>query len=215
MIPVIPAPEPGGFNANVRVPGQLFLATNQQPTGNQWRNHDYWRAALTDLHHAYSGICNYCSSFTPRSASGTSEGSSVDHFVPKSAAPLQAYDWDNFRLCRPRLNNRKDSHQDVLDPFTLPSDWFHLNFQTFLILPNPTLAQTDQALVVATIDRLQLNVDSDYVNERIRVVQSYCAGAATFNQVHRRYPFIAAEMTRQNFDATFLPRMARLYRGTL
>ena len=135
------------------------------------------------------------------------QDSSVDHFVPKSVAPTQAYEWGNFRLCRRRLNERKDIHRDVLDPFTLAPGWFELDFRTFLLVPNSTLPHVDRAQVVETIDRLQLNADNDYVNERIGVIRQYCLGHARFAQLVDFYPFIAAEMYRQDFNANFLPRM--------
>jgi hypothetical protein len=95
----------------------------------------------------------------------------------------------------------------VLDPFTIAPGWFKLNFLTFLLEPNQTLPPADQARVVATIDRLQLNTDNDYVNERIGAIREYCKGRATLAQLDRRYPFIAAEMRNQSFDTDFLPRM--------
>ena len=124
---------------------------------------------------------------------------------------MQAYEWNNFRLCRSRLNQRKDHHTDVLDPFVLPPGWFNLNFRTFLLLPSPTLAAPDRKRVQDTIDRLQLNTDNDYVNERIGVIRQYCLGKATFTQLLSTYPFIAAEMQTQNFDTNFLPRMTALF----
>ena len=208
MMPVPLAPEPADFRTKVWRPGQSFLAQHPQPNNSQWNAGSYWRMALEDLHRAYNDICAYCSSFTPRSKKPSPESSSVDHFVPKSVIPSQAYEWDNFRLCRSRLNQRKDNHQDVLDPFALASGWFHLNFLTFLIRPNPALSQAEQDRVNLTLGRLKLNLDNDYVDERRRVVQEYCLKQATFAQVSRRYPFIASEMARQNFDTTFLPRLA-------
>ena len=214
MIPVCLAPEPVDFDTKVRRRGQSFLARHSHPNNNQWNAASYWRMALDDLHSVYNDICAYCSSFTPRSKQPSAESSSVDHFVPKSVNSSQAYEWDNFRLCRSRLNHRKDNHQDVLDPFTLASGWFHLNFLTFLIRPNPALSQADQARIIATLDRLELNKDNDYVDERRRVIREYCLQQATFTQVCRRYPFIGSEMTRQKFDTAFLPKLAAGFQAT-
>lgn len=208
LIPVTPMAEPADFDVTVRVPGTAFLMTMPTPSGSQWKRKDYWRRALGDLFGAYDGICAYCASWTNRATNiSTPQDSSVDHFVPKSAAPAQAYEWDNFRLCRSRLNIRKDSCRDVLDPFTLTPGWFNLDFRTFFLVPNPTLPALDHTQVEATIDRLQLNVDNDYVNERIGAIREYCLGKATFAQLFNSYPFIAAEMRAQNFDTNFLPRM--------
>jgi hypothetical protein len=177
-----------------------------------WQGKDYWRDALGDLLATYSSIYAYCSSWTKRSR-GTVDptDSTVDHFVPKSVAPAQAYEWANFRLCRRRLNTRKDSHQDVLDPFILAPGWFELDFQTFLLVPNSILPPADRERVVATIDRLELNDDDDYVYERIGAIRQYCLGDATYTQLVAQYPFIASEMRRQNFDRNFLSRMKAMF----
>ena len=214
MIPVTKAAEPPDFDANVRQRGLLFLARVTNPNGNQWNSHSYWGDALGDLHAAYNDICAYCGSFTLKELGSAPESSSVDHYVPKSVDPPNAYEWDNYRLCRARLNQRKDDHQDVLDPFTVPRDWFRLDFRTFLIRPSPALEPSNQQRVNATIARLQLNADSDYVEERLRVVRAYCLQMATFPDLRRRYPFIASEMTKQDFDAELLPTMAARFKNT-
>ena len=205
MIPISPQHQPADFDHKVRQPGQTFLQTQPNPTARDWRGHDYWRRSHWDLRTAYNGICAYSSSYTPPPGSSNGDTTSVDHFVPKSIAPNKAYDWNNFRLCRSRLNNRKGEHTDVLDPFALSSGWFELNFLTFLLVPNPSLAKKDRDLVRATINRLQLNTDNDYVNERVSVVSRYSRYGATFEQIRNLFPFIASEMSRQDFDNKYLP----------
>lgn len=212
LIPVIPVAEPADFDRKVRVPGTAFLKRTPNPSGPQWLGKDYWRRALDDLFAAYNEICAYCGSWTKRAtATTTPQDSSIDHFVPKSAVPARAYEWDNFRLCRSRLNMRKDSHRDVLDPFTLAPGSFKLDFRTFLVVPNSNLAVANRGRVEATIDRLELNADNDYVNERIGAIREYCRGNATFAQLVSRYPFIAAEMREQDFDTNFLSRMKAFF----
>jgi len=216
LIPVTPAAEPADFNRKVRVPGSKFLMKTPNPTGRQWNGRDYWRKALGDMFFAYNEICAYCASWTKRAGTTeTFQDTSIDHFVPKSAVPAQAYEWSNFRLCRKRLNMRKDSHRDVLDPFTLAPGWFNLDFRTFLLLPNPVLSIFDRERVEKTIDRLQLNSDNDYVNERIGAIREYCLGQATIDQLINSYPFIAAEMRAQDFDTKFLPRMRDFFIASL
>lgn len=208
MIPITPVAEPVDFDRKVRLLGTQFLLTIPNPVGRQWNHKDYWRKALGDLISTYDGICAYCASWTKRGVTiSTPQDSSVDHFVPKSVEPAQAYEWNNFRLCRSRLNTRKDNHQDVLDPFTLAPSWFKLDFHTFFLVPNPDLPNLDYKRVEATIDRLQLNADNDYVYERIGAIREYCLGNATIEQLFSMYPFIAAEMIVQNFDIDFLPSM--------
>ena len=216
MIPVTPAPEPPDFDSKVRQPGTAFLTVTPYPTGRQWDGEGYWRAAINDLYLEYSRVCAYSGSWTHAPGTGgrnSPQGSSVDHFIPKSVAPSKAYEWTNFRLCRARLNGFKDNYQDVLDPFTVQQGWFQLNFQTFLIYPDPSLPQSIQDKIQATIDRLRLNNDRDYVNERSSVVLSYCQGCASFTGLKARYPFIAAEMDRQDFDANYLPKISARLSG--
>lgn len=205
MIPVTLVAELANFNDKVRLPGTAFLATTPNPSGRQWDSNDFWRRALQDLIDAYNEICAYCSSWTHR------QDSSIDHFVPRSVAPARAYEWDNFRLSRQRLNNRKGNYQDVIDPFNLAPGWFKLDFPTFRLVPNPNLPAEDRGRVVATIDRLQFNNDNDYVNERVGAIRQYCLGKATFAQLVHLYPFIAAEMRAQDFDTNFLAGMRAFF----
>ena len=146
-------------------------------------------------------ICAYCCSYTIKG------NWSVDHFIPKSLHPKGAYEWDNFRFARDRLNNYKDNYQDVLDPFILSEGWFQLDFSSFLLKPNPSLVPLALNEVWATINRLHLNLDNDYVNERTEVIRRYCKGEITFDYIETNYPFIGKEMIRQDFDTTFLQNM--------
>lgn len=215
LIQVNEVAEPADFDIRVRTPGAAFLRTTPNPTNHQWRTHGYWRRVIDDLFSAYDGLCAYCASWTYRPNQTTRpQDGTVDHFVPKSAIPAQAYEWDNYRLCRSRLNMRKGEHRDVLDPFTLPPRWFILDFRTFLLVPNHSLPPADYARVVDTIERLQLNTDNDYVNERVGAIREYCLGRVTLTQLARRYPFFASEMAEQNFDTNFLPRMRAFFNST-
>ena len=212
LIPLIQAPEPNNFEKRVRVPGRAFLLKTPFPAGAQWKGREYWRNAIPDLRHAYSNICAYCSSYTVDSEQP--KHNSVDHFIPKSVKPSLAYEWQNYRLCRARLNNRKDNHQDVLDPFKLTTETFLMDFRTFLLKPNPALSQSRRDLVKLTIKRLALNDDNDYVRERIGAIREYCLGQVTLAQLSTKYPFIAYEMKRQDFDRTFLPQLAPFFNST-
>ena len=215
VIPVLPAVEPTDFNVRVRQPGRAFLRTTPHPTSGDWRNNEYWRRAIDDLLDAYEYICSYSGSWTKANLGGVStpQDSSVDHFIPKSTTPALAYEWSNFRLSRARLNNRKGKHSDVLDPFTLPNGWFTLDFRSFLIIPNGALSIDEKRKVRMTIDRLKLNSDNDYVQERVAVVQEYSLGNSTIATLERFWPFIAREMRIQNFDAVYLPLMQAIFQA--
>ena len=209
LIHVIPGNEPADFDEKVRQPGINFLNTTPHPTRRAWRRHDYWRRAIGDLLDVYHNICSYSGSWTNahNRFEPTLRDHSLDHFIPKSSDPTLAYEWRNFRLSRVRLNNRKGNNEDVLDPFTLHSRWFTLNFYSYLIFPEGALSVGNMMRVQTTIDRLGLNTDNDYVQERANVVQEYCLGNYTLATLDRYWPFIASEMRAQDFDTNILPEM--------
>jgi len=213
MIHVTLPPPPGNYVADVQRPGEAFIRATPNPTPIQWNAHRYWQLIHDDLYIGLRGICSYCASWSPRSSRGD-DHTSIDHYVPKSRVPRQAYSWVNFRLCRERLNHRKDMHFDVLDPCVVPDGIFVIDFLTFRLdarerLPGPVARQ-----VKATIDRLQLNTDREYVNERIRIIRAYSLDEITAGYVQERYPFIGQQMVRQDFDANFKTKWRDYFKRT-
>ncbi|MEM7536140.1 MAG: hypothetical protein AAF639_28415, partial [Chloroflexota bacterium] len=181
MIPVTPQPEPEGFEEKVKAKGKLFLSHTTRPSSQQWQEHDYWRRALPDMRKAYNQICAYSAFWIPH-ATGSQ---SIDHFMPKSQRPDLAYEWSNFRYVSIRFNSRKGT-QTILNPFTLASDWFMLDFQSFFLFPNPTLTTKQQQMVNDTIDCLKLNSDDDLVEERQNWFLEYKSGEISFDYLQKR-----------------------------
>jgi len=134
MIPIKPQPEPPSFEQSVRIPGKRFLAQVPHPVSEQWKGKEYWRQVLPDMRQAYEGICAYCAFWIPHSTGNHS----IDHFIPKSQNPNLAYEWDNFRYVSARFNSRK-GNRTILDPFTLPLNWFVIDFKSFFVSPNSGL----------------------------------------------------------------------------
>lgn len=188
MIPVAPQPEPDDFDATVRRPGRAFLRINQRPSSVEFKRAQYWVRCLPHLRSRYGEICAYSSFWVP--FHGT-----VDHFRPKSAFPMDAYEWRNYRLALDRINNNKGNSQVVLDPFTIQPGWFVLDVATLWVNPEPTLAEGLRDRIQRTIDILKLN-DEPFVNVRFQVLKSYLEGT-TLQQIERTYPFIASEISRQ------------------
>ncbi len=182
------------------------MARQPHPTASEFRKHAYWTEIHDDLYRDYKGICAYCASWTPRSPGGRLDHTSVDHFLPKSLNPLLAYEWDNFRLCRARLNANKGDQLSVIDPLYVINGWFTLDFTTFLIAPNDSSPAYIQYHVNESITTLGLNAD-DYVNERIGVIKEYCLGSTSLSDLKSFYPFIATEIVRVDFDRTLKPEM--------
>lgn len=205
MMPVALPPPPAHYETQVHQAGLSFLARTPNPTSDEWKAHRFWQNVHEDLYRWHKGVCVYCASWTPHPRHRGVDHTSIDHFVPKSRNRALAYEWSNFRMVRSKLNNRKDNFQDVIDPCTLQLGWFRLNFTSFLLEPDSRLSLSRQHQVIATIQRLQLNDDQAYVNERARVIYRYASGAMTFPDVERLYPFIASEMQAKNFDVVFRP----------
>jgi len=213
VIRVTLPPAPLHYEASVKLPGEAFLRAVRHPTSAQWNQHRYWNLIHDDLYRDLQGICNYCASWSPRRSTGD-DHTSIDHFVPKSRVPTLAYSWKNFRLCRERLNNRKKHHGDIVDPCGVRNGVFVIDFDTFQIKPLHSLPGPVARQIRETIDRLELNTDRDYVNERIRVVRAYSLDEVTINYVTDRYPFIAAQMRAQDFDANFKRRWRAFFQRT-
>ena len=196
MIPVAAQPEPVAFDADVRQKGLAHLTNKgfalDQPLPPKADIHPYWRACLTDLHRAYSGVCAYLGVFFER----VMGGGSVDHFVAKSASAGLAYEWANYRLACSTMNSRKREYNDVLDPFFLAPDLFRLQLSSGHIYPNPNLDARPMRLVEETIERLGLD-DPQCRELRARWYQDYLEHNLPSVYLKDKAPFVWAEANRQ------------------
>lgn len=196
MIPVTPQAEPPGFDAAVRKPGHAFLVATPNPSSKDFtKRGSYWKNAAIDLHTAYSGVCAYSCFYMPPPAT-------IDHFLPKSTRPMEAYEWSNFRLCSHRLNLHKGASTAVIDPFVVQPGWFVLDFPGCLVKPGTGLNAVLTAEVAATIDALCLNSDDNLVQERCDLMMHYARGEITLPFLVGRYPFLAVEIERQGIQNT-------------
>ncbi len=193
MIPVEKKPEPAHFHQKIRTPGSEFLRIAVRPIpSDQFETH--WRKAIPDLRKAYGNFCAYTGvRIEPV------EVATVDHFKPRTTYPDLAYEWDNFRLCRGRINSRKNNFEDVLDPFEIENGWFALDFDTLDIVANEGLDRELRKKIQKTINRLALNEESKtpFKEERFDWLSTYCDGDCTFRLLQKRTPFIAYELERQ------------------
>ena len=189
MIPVRQEPEYAAFDAEVRQPGIRFLRGNPSPTSRDFQRHNYWRHAKHELLRAYF----HCA-YTSLRVIGAAV--SVDHFLPKVKYPKLAYEWDNYRLARPKLNQSKGDSEDVLDPFFVRCGWFFLDLPSCLIHPGDSLRRSRRNDVKATIRVLRLN-SSDLTDERSRWLVDVAMNRISFNYLRRQYPFLASEIERQ------------------
>jgi len=177
----------------VRKPGAAFLACNPAPTGKEFKKHAYWNKAASDLYTEYSGICAY-------TAMHMVYPESVDHFKPKSKYPALAYEWNNLRLCRGRVNVSKGDNDHLLDPFEVENTWFRLELPSCLIKAAPGLAHDIKVKVNSTLNTLRLNSDDSLVQERCNILLAYARKHISKEFLAERYPFLAFQIAHQGVD---------------
>lgn len=196
MIPVKRQPEPDTFDVKVRKKGMRYLRKNaiplDQPLPEGTKLYPYWRTCLDDLYSKYNGQCAYLAIFFER----VTGGGSVDHFVAKSKRADLAYEWNNYRLASSIMNSRKGEFDDVLDPFEIREDMFHLELVSGRIYPNPGLSVEELKRVSNTITRLGLD-DPGCREMRARHYQQYCQESYTEDFLKGYSPFVWHEANRQ------------------
>lgn len=191
MIRVQPAKQPQDFYILVEKPGQEFLNTTPQPSQDQWKSHNYWRLVADDLHKSYKGVCAYYCQYIPL----VTGSDTVEHFMPKSHHPVEAYKWSNYRLVCGMMNGRKGNYEDVLDPFNIGDDWFVVDFDTYMVCPNDKLDINTKKQVERTIKRLKLN-KQDCIEGRMESLRIFAEfGGIEFLDWYA--PLIARELRKQ------------------
>jgi uncharacterized protein (TIGR02646 family) len=193
MLPILRKNEPDEFHELVRAPGHLFLAEKPHPRVAEWKGKEYWQKSLPQMRAAYNSICAYCACWIPYSTGSQS----VDHFISKKTRPDLAYEWSNYRYSSTRFNSRKGT-KTILDPFTLPAEWFVIDFTTLFIKPNSgTLTAAQKQQVENTIEILHLNDDDELVRERQEYYHCYLTGEILYSYLVEKAPFIGYEIHRQ------------------
>ncbi len=213
MIAVTPVGPPPAFAVKVVKPAKAWTTRKgwawsaPPPSGKAHELPGHWTKVLDDLHDAYGGACAYLSVYTHRALDSTS----VDHFEPKSKAPIgRSYDWSNYRLASRPMNTNKGEHLDVLDPFALPPGLFKLCLVSGRVHIGDGAAPQGSALrtqAQATLARLRLN-DGEYRDLRIRIIDKFLqdrqlagmgAMQRALDQLRMQSPFIHSEVLRQGW----------------
>ena len=199
-MPVVAKPEYERFDLDVRQPGLVFLGDCPQPTSAQFGRHRYWSKALPHLRAAYDSQCAYTSR-------RLMEGGSVDHFWPKACFPSLAYEWDNYRFARRRINENKGASTGIVDPFEVGEGWFVLQMPSCLIATGVGLGASAAKRVQSTIDVLRLNLDDDLVQERCDLLVNLADRCISIEFLDWFYPFLSSEVRRQGVQRD----LARLF----
>jgi hypothetical protein len=198
VIHVDQKPAPNNFEERVLRRGQAFLQRFPNPTQSQWKTHSYWREVLGHLHKEYRGICAY----TCHWIAYDTGAKTVEHFLPKSEHPNEAYHWENYRLVCQLLNTRKRTNESIMDPFFIKDGWFTIDFPSLLVKPASGLTEIQNERVKMTRDQLRLNDESTCLKTRARYVERYCKRSIDFQYLREEAPFLALELTRQDLVNT-------------
>jgi hypothetical protein len=203
MMPVTLAAEPGIFESQVRRRGKEFISKVPFPTNKQYKKKNFWSAVTTEIHAAYSGICAYTCFYL-------ASPWSIDHFERKETHPHLAYEWSNYRLCSPRVNNYKANNPNLYDPAKLEPNWFILDFPSCLVRLGPSVPYDKVEILENTLRFLKINDDDFFVQERCDIMMLYADGSVTLQFLNRRYPFLAQEITRKNLQGSISTLLRRL-----
>lgn len=120
----------------------------------------------------------------------------VDHYIAKSNDVSRAYEWNNYRLACGIMNSRKRDFSDVIDPFDMWDDTFHLDLVTGSISPNPGLDAQSRQDAENTIQRLGLD-DAECRKARTDYYDEYIAKEITGAYLKKKSPFVWKEADRQ------------------
>jgi hypothetical protein len=197
VIPVAQRGAPRGFNKKVYRPGRRWLRAEGLPLSGPLPPQakplsPYWRRILPELHRRYSGVCAYVCVYIEV----VTGGRSADHYIAKSRALEEAYRWRNYRLAATRMNSRKCDYTDVLDPFAIAAETFHIELAIGRIFPNPGLDPVTLKRAQDTIDRLGLD-DEDCRRTRRDYFEDYRTHHIDDDYLKRKCPFVWLEVHRQ------------------
>lgn len=196
MIPVTPQAEPAEFNERVRKRGADLIDRRPDLEGKKFRKKacKIWTWALPELYQRYSKICAYSAEWMPHNSR------SIDHFVSIFADKSLAFEWNNYRLAFPMLNESK-GQQVVLDPFLVGHGWFQIDYPSLLMRSNPTLEKDLQDRIEDTITKLKLNEFALH-HRRIKFLRRYRDGES-LTSLDKFAPFFVLELRRHGLADMF------------
>ena len=187
MIPVRKVKKPRGFDAEVKVPGDAWLADNPAAA----RPPALWAAYTAALSEGFGNLCGYAAMLDPT-------GGTVDHFLSFKNRRDLAYEWSNYRFASGPLNASKRNADDtVLDPFEVGDGWFEI------VLPSLQMRITDavpaayRAKAAFTLKRLNLRDGERVIRWRKSWYDMYLAGRLTLDGLRGVAPLLAAAVEAQ------------------
>lgn len=181
MIPVAVVREPNDFDAEVRIPGNAWLAANAPPT----RPTALWRGYTKDLSKGFSDLCGYAAMLDPT-------GGTIDHYLSCKNHRDKAYDWNNYRFASGTLNSSKKNEDDaVLDPYMVQAGWFEILLPSLQMQVTNAVPAALRDKAIYTLVRLKLRDGERIIRWRQSWYDMYKSGELTLDGLRRVAPLIA------------------------
>lgn len=184
MIRFVPPPEPLAFDAEVRIPGNAWLAGNLSG-----RLKDYWLKHKSALADGFRNLCAYSVMYEPV---GT-----VDHFYPADTHRHLSYEWSNYRFASQWINSSKGT-KVVLDPFEVEDGRFEILLPSLQLVISDTIPPEKRPLAEYTLEKLHLRDDERVIRQREQWYRMYREGTLSLDGLEEMAPLIARAVRKQS-----------------
>ena len=188
----IPPPEPPDFDAQVRQPGNAWLAKNLDADGNlstRGRPSSRWGKFRAQLADGFKNLCAYSVMHEPV---GT-----VDHYLSWNNHPRLAYEWSNYRYSSAWINSSKDTKDEaILDPFQVVDGWFEILLPSLQLVATDAVPSEELDRVEFTLNRLHLRHDERVLRQRQQWYKLYQEGELTLDGLFYVAPLIARAVVK-------------------
>jgi len=193
LIRVEPPPEPSGFDADVRQPGNHWLAGYPSTTSRPPDRWTRYKGALAD---GFNNLCAYNAMYEPV---GT-----VDHYVSWDEDRTLAYEWSNYRYAAGWINSSKQSlkSDQMLDPFEIGDGWFEIILPSLQLRVTSAVPECVKGRAEFVLKRLHLRDDERVIRQRRAWYGLYEEGKLNLDGLWERAPLIAAAVERQHSEIT-------------
>lgn len=188
-------PEPGGFDASVRRPGQAWLAEHPAAA----RPRPLWVSYLPDLAEGFGDRCGYTAMHI--------EDGTVDHYRSCANYPDLIYEWSNYRFASARINAVKKTADDrVLDPFEVGDDWFEILLPSLQMVPTEHIPVEARERATFTLRRLGLRDGAPVMRRRATWYAEFLHGGLSLAGLRRFAPLLgrAVDKCLARIDAASL-----------
>jgi len=188
-----PPPEPPDFDAQVRQPGQAWLAQHLTEHGHLpagTRPPGLWADFKGQLADGFDNLCAYSVMVEPV---GT-----VDHYRSCENHPRLAYEWGNYRYASAWINSSKGTLDEaVLDPLQVEDDWFEILLPSLQLVLTAAVPSEERGRARFTLKRLHLRDDERIIRQRRQWYQMYQEGKLTLAGLADVAPLIARAVRKE------------------